>query len=247
FSGTGGVAMSEPLRVGDDFWSPEVEQLLDEACDRFEAACQNAALPSELPRIEDYVAKTTGPERLALLDELISLEVHYRRQQGETPEGKEYHQRFPELDLKGILRAMAADAPELTPGSVPLQQVPDPVRQPAQSEPPASDLVAVETPPQIGRYRVERILGEGGFGRVYLAHDDKLNRPVAIKVPHRKLIARPEDAETYLTEAQNAANLDHPHIVPVYDVGGTEHCPCFIVSKFIEGSSLAKGIKADRP
>src|SRR5262249_12171902 len=99
--------------------------------------------------------------------------------------------------------------------------------QPAPSD--LLDASAIEMPHAIGRYRLVQVLGEGGFGRVYLAHDDKLNRPVAIKVPHRKLVARPEDAESYLTEAQNVANLDHPHIVPVYDVGSTEDCPCFIV------------------
>jgi formylglycine-generating enzyme required for sulfatase activity/tetratricopeptide (TPR) repeat protein len=48
-------------------------------------------------------------------------------------------------------------------------------------------------------------------------------------------------------EAQNVANLDHPHIVPVYDVGSTADCPCFIVSKFIAGRTLAEKIKDDRP
>jgi serine/threonine protein kinase/formylglycine-generating enzyme required for sulfatase activity len=118
--------------------------------------------------------------------------------------------------------------------------------QPAQSELPTSDRVAIEMPAQIGRYRVLQLLGVGGFGQDYLAHDDKLNRSVAIKVPHRRLVARPEDAESYLAEAQNVANLDHPNIVPVYDVGSTDDYPCFIVSKFIEGSTLAKRIKEDR-
>jgi serine/threonine protein kinase len=62
---------------------------------------------------------------------------------------------------------------------------------------------------------VEGVLGQGGFGLVYLAHDDQLQRLVAIKVPHRKLIARPEDTEAYLTEARTVANLDQPNIVPV--------------------------------
>ena len=60
------------------------------------------------------------------------------------------------------------------------------------------------------------MLGKGGFGLVYLAHDERLDRLVAIKVPHAKLISRSEDAKAYLTEARTVANLDHPGIVPVY-------------------------------
>jgi serine/threonine protein kinase/formylglycine-generating enzyme required for sulfatase activity len=104
-----------------------------------------------------------------------------------------------------------------------------------------------EQPQHIGRYRVERILGKGGFGLVYLAYDDQLERFVAIKVPHRRLVSRLQDAEAYLTEARMVAKLDHPHIVPVYDVGSTERFPCFVVSKFIEGSTLAKRFKHNRP
>src|ERR1700684_3650840 len=114
-------------------------------------------------------------------------------------------------------------------------------------QPQTSDEVAADLPQRIGRYRVERILGEGGFGRVYLAHDEQLQRLVAIKVPHRKLVDRPEAAEAYLTEARTVANLDHPNIVPVHDVGSTDEFPCYVVSKYIEGSTLAQWIKANRP
>jgi serine/threonine protein kinase len=109
------------------------------------------------------------------------------------------------------------------------------------------DEVAPEHPQRIGRYRVEKVLGQGGFGVVYLAHDEQLQRLVAVKVPHRRLVARAEHAALYLTEARTVAGLDHPNIVAVYDVGSTEDCPCFIVSKFIEGSTLAQRIKANRP
>jgi hypothetical protein len=94
-------------------------------------------------------------------------------------------------------------------------------------------------PQHIGRYRVVRLLGEGGFGRVYLAHDDELRRPVAIKVPHRHRVAQPENVEAYLAEARVLASLDHPHIVPALDVGRTADGLCYVVSKFIEGSDLA--------
>src|ERR1700722_4292849 len=100
------------------------------------------------------------------------------------------------------------------------------------------DEVAAATPQHIGRYRIERLLGKGGFGLVYLAHDDQLSRPVAIKIPHRKLVDRPEAAEAYLTEARTVANLDHPNIVPVFDVGSTEQFPCYVVSKYIDGTDL---------
>jgi len=101
-------------------------------------------------------------------------------------------------------------------------------------------------PQRIGRYRIEKVLGEGGFGLVYLAQDEQLNRPVAVKVPHAKLISKSEDAEAYLAEARTVANLDYLGIVPVHDVGSTEACPCYIVSKYIQGTDLATKVKQHR-
>ncbi len=109
------------------------------------------------------------------------------------------------------------------------------------------DNVSDIDPSRIGRYRIIRRLGQGGFGRVYLAHDDDLDRPVAIKVPNPERITRSEDAEAFLIEARILAKLDHPHIVPVHDVGRTEDGLCFVVSKLIEGSDLAARIEKARP
>jgi serine/threonine protein kinase/formylglycine-generating enzyme required for sulfatase activity len=99
---------------------------------------------------------------------------------------------------------------------------------------------------RIGRFRIEKIIGQGGFGLVYLAHDDQLQRLVAIKVPHSRLIAQSTDADAYLTEARAVACLDHPNIVPVHDVGSTEDCPCYVVSKYIDGTDLAKRLTQSR-
>lgn len=101
-------------------------------------------------------------------------------------------------------------------------------------------------PPHIGRYRVQRILGKGGFGLVYLAHDEQLQRLVAIKVAHARLIEQPSDAEAYLAEARTVASLDHPNIVPVYDVGGNDEFPCFVVSKYIDGTDLFTRLRQSR-
>jgi serine/threonine protein kinase/formylglycine-generating enzyme required for sulfatase activity len=94
-------------------------------------------------------------------------------------------------------------------------------------------------PERIGRYRVEWLLGQGGFGLVFLAYDEQLLRKVAVKVPHARLVSCLADADLYLTEARTVAGLDHPGIVPVYDVGSTAEFPCYVVSKYIDGDTLA--------
>jgi serine/threonine protein kinase/formylglycine-generating enzyme required for sulfatase activity len=101
-------------------------------------------------------------------------------------------------------------------------------------------------PQHIGRYRIERTLGKGGFGLVYLAHDDQLQRLVAIKVPQRQQVSMPEDAQAYLNEARTVASLDHPNIVSVYDVGSTQEFPCYVVSKYIDGTDLATRLEQSR-
>jgi serine/threonine protein kinase/formylglycine-generating enzyme required for sulfatase activity len=113
-------------------------------------------------------------------------------------------------------------------------------------QPATVDEDAAATPQYIGRYRVERILGKGGFGLVYLAHDEQLQRPVAVKVPHHHRVSTPEDAEAYLSEARTAAILDHPNIVPVHDVGSTDQFRCYVVSKYIDGTNLATRLKQSR-
>jgi eukaryotic-like serine/threonine-protein kinase len=118
------------------------------------------------------------------------------------------------------------------------------VRQPpieGSSRSPDSD------PAKIGRYTILGRLGQGGFGRVYLAHDDDLDRSVAIKVPNLERITHPQDVEAFRKEARILAKLDHPNIVPVHDVGRMEDGRCFVVSKLLEGSDLAIQILLARP
>ncbi len=85
------------------------------------------------------------------------------------------------------------------------------------------------------RYRLDAILGEGGMGVVYKAHDTVLDRPVAIKVLSPQVVG--DGAERLVREARSVAQLDHPHIVAVHDAGEIDGQP-FIVMQYVAGKSL---------
>lgn len=110
----------------------------------------------------------------------------------------------------------------------------------------APDALPEELPSFFGRYRVVSRLGKGGFGAVYRAVDDQLERNVAVKVTLGSLLD-PSLRKNFLSEARMVASLDHPSIVPVHDVGQDGNGDLFIVSKLIEGSDLATRIRLDRP
>jgi len=97
-------------------------------------------------------------------------------------------------------------------------------------------------PSQISRYHVRQVIGEGAFGKVYLAHDPQLDRLVAIKLPSKRSFSSDEAATRFLEEARLAASLKHPAIVTVYDAGSDEQS-CFIVMEYVEGRSLDRVLR----
>ncbi len=97
-------------------------------------------------------------------------------------------------------------------------------------------------PTDIPGFSVERELGRGAFGVVYAAHDQMLERKVAIKKP---LISDPLHRQQYIDEARKAVKLEHPGIVPIYHVGTTTGGEPFVVQKLIEGSSLRGLMKSN--
>ena len=82
------------------------------------------------------------------------------------------------------------------------------------------------------------------MGWVYLAHDEELDKPVAIKVPHRHLFRSEEDLQRFLDEARTAAKLKHPSIVPVHYFGRESDGTCYIVMEYIDGPSLAERLQS---
>ncbi len=97
-----------------------------------------------------------------------------------------------------------------------------------------------------GKWRLERKLGEGGMGTVYLAHDLQLDRKVAIKILASSLAGDAELVTRFEREARLTASLEHPHVVPVYAVGEVEGRP-FIVMKKLEGRTLAAYLREGGP
>ncbi len=99
-------------------------------------------------------------------------------------------------------------------------------------------------PTKIGRYQIRSLLGEGTYGRVYLATDPDLDRVVALKVPKLGLKSKGL-IEALLREARTAAKLKHPGIVMIHDVGIDPEVGCFVAMEYVEGKSL-KALAAGR-
>jgi serine/threonine protein kinase len=104
------------------------------------------------------------------------------------------------------------------------------------------DSVPTGTDPTIGRYRLERMLGNGAFGRVYLAFDPEIERHVAIKTP----ILAPDSHRAFLREARAIADIHHENVCPVYDVGTHQDVP-YIVMRFVRGGTFADLIERAPP
>lgn len=108
-----------------------------------------------------------------------------------------------------------------------------------------SDDTAPPIPASIGGHRVRRLLGRGGMGRVWLAHDDRLDRDVAIKVMLPETASDPAHRERFLRESRAVSQIDHPHVVPIHDVGTDAGLP-FIVMPYLIGRSLADRLAEER-
>jgi len=98
-----------------------------------------------------------------------------------------------------------------------------------------------------GRYRIVRLLGEGGMGSVYLASHVGLGRDVAIKFLHAELVSRDEVVGRFYREAQAAAAIRHKNIIEVFDVGVSPQGEPFLVMEYLEGESLAGLLKRAGP
>src|SRR5215468_8381054 len=175
-----------------------------------------------------------NPSQASADDPLDAIIAAYVQQveAGEVPDREALLARHP--DLAERLRAFFADYDRLDRQAADLQLSADPDRTIGGAEP-------VSAPPRVryfGDYELLEEIARGGMGVVYKARQTSLNRVVALKMILQGELATPLDVARFRVEAEAAANLDHPNIVPVHEVG--EHDgQQYYAMRLIEGASLA--------
>ncbi|HUG69923.1 MAG TPA: SUMF1/EgtB/PvdO family nonheme iron enzyme [Pirellulaceae bacterium] len=213
---------------------------VDQVCDRFEQQWR----AGQNPRIEDFLDQTENNDRQHLLRELIALEMSLSRDAGQDGDPQQYRQRFPgdatvvESALKFYCHYLAETCSlDLTVN----HQFEDELHAPVQDSSAPGEAI----PEAIDRYKILRRLGRGGFAVVYLAHDTRLDRLVALKVPRLDRFDNSAALDLFVQEAYSSAQLDHPGIVRIYDVQ-REPDLVYIVQQYIDGADLAARIKVGR-
>ena len=253
----------------DRFLALSDDQLdaIDAACSRLEDSWKQGRPVS----IEHLCENSEPGLREYLLRELVASEIEQRRARGEQPQADEYFSRFAnetqaighafELTCDGAPAAtsdvkvdqtltVAFDATSQSIRRKPLAgstQQPDSTGQTNRSTA-ADDASDFSQSEPFGRYLLLRLLGKGGMGSVYLAHDQELDRRVAIKFP--EFDDRPDVAtvaiERFRREARSMATLQHPNICPIFDVG--QHAGRhFLTMAYVDGRNLSDAARSLTP
>ncbi len=206
-------------------------QSIDRICDQFEAAWKAAGRTGTRPKIDAFLAGVPRAEWPELLRELLILDLDYRRQRGETPTLEEYRTEHPDLGLERFA-AVFAEPPQ------PAASKPDDAtfeRTPSGGQASNGQLPRIH---YLGDYELLAEIARGGMGVVYKARQISLNRIVAVKMILAGQLATQADHDRFHAEAQAAALLDHPNIVPIFEVGEHEGQHYFSMG-YVDGPSLS--------
>ncbi|NRA34802.1 MAG: protein kinase [Polyangiaceae bacterium] len=108
-------------------------------------------------------------------------------------------------------------------------------------------ITAIQSVPRIQKYDLLEEIGHGGMATVYRAHDQRLQRDVAVKLIHRHLRENEEVSQRFVSEAQAVAKLRHPNIVQVFDVSGEETDERYLIVELVRGASLRELLDRHHP
>jgi eukaryotic-like serine/threonine-protein kinase len=202
--------------------APEIQRLLDQALDDQKSSWSR----SERTLVEDYLAREPAlrGDSEAVLD-LIYQEFLLRKDLQEALDPNEFCTRFPEL-AEALLLQLGLDA------AITMRY-----KSPAVEAPPSKAMYAPKE--RIGDYQIMAVLGRGGMGVVYKAHDLQLVRMVAIKMIAAGRDASSDQLDRFRSEAQAVARLRHPNIIAVHAIGEHENQP-YLSLELAAGGSLAK-------
>ncbi len=188
-------------------------QKIDSVCIDYEDCWMQGSPPS----VEHYVDCVEPAARPALVYELLRIDLAFGHMRRELLTEQAYHLRLPEF--RDVVRAVFARKPD-----------PSAIRR-------------YEAGESLGRFVIERELGRGAFGAVFLACDRRVNRMVAVKTIRPDLIASDEDRERLLAEASMAGKLSHPSIATLYGVEEDQDGQPLLVYQYIEGASFRDRLK----
>ena len=240
--------MNEMPRLSQAALPLELQQRIDKVCHAFEAQCQRGRQPS----IEEHLTQVAESERPWLLVELVLLELEYRDRLGQRSSVEEFDQRFPGMEewiALAFQRSQRFAEGEVVPAVFPRPQEATGSTAPTLGASTWEGIQAARaagqpTPSVVADYEILEELGHGGMGVVYRARQRSADRIVALKVirPDRLEGLSPEHRQEafdrFLREARAAAQLEHDHIVTVYEVGMFEGRPYYSM-RYVRGQSLA--------
>jgi len=208
--------------------------LIDAECDRFEETSRAGGRPD----LASFLNNAPPPVQARLFHDLLTIELEFCFDRGETPDLHAYSGRFPEYpEVIAAVFARFGRADKSLPSSTD-HAVISPQKTRLGQELPRADLdpTALKSLRSAG-YEILGELGRGGMGVVYLARNVALNRPCALKMILASLHAGSTAVARFRTEAEAVARLRHPGIVQIYHIGDAGGLP-FLELEYLAGGNL---------